>query len=365
MIRFKGMIFVVFKKLKLSIMKKIILFSIIFISAICVFNSCKTTSIYVDVLKPADITIPGKHEKIAVVNRSLPGKGEKGGNFVEGLFTGEGIHQDRNASDNCINSFSIAVNEAPKYKSTVNTNYDLRGTGTKQWPLPLDWDTVQKLANQYDADLIIVLETFDSDTRYFSNTKNVTTTVDGQKVTKTKYIEGLEVFIDAGWRVYDPANKKVLDQQGFRDAKIWEYDDYDIETARRKIPSKRDAVEQAGGYAGYMYAKRISPTWATEPRTIFKTRNPEMKLAVKYARQKNWNEAYNIWNNLKNDSDVKVSAYALHNLAVYYEVNNDIELALQFANDAYKKYNNNYTAALINTLTYRQAEINRLDEQLR
>jgi hypothetical protein len=81
-------------------MKKFILLSSLIISTIFIFNSCKTTSVYVDVLKPADITIPGKHEKIAVVNRSLPGKGEKGGNFVEGLFTGEGIHQDRNASDN-------------------------------------------------------------------------------------------------------------------------------------------------------------------------------------------------------------------------------------------------------------------------
>lgn len=329
------------------------------------FSACKTTSVYIEVLKPADINIPGKHENITVVNRSLPSKGNKGGNFIEGMFSGEGIHQDRNASDNCINRFSITINEAPKYVSTVNKDFDLRGTGTKQWPLPLDWDTVQKLASLYNSDLIIVLETFDSDSRYSSNTKNVTSTIDGQKVNRTKYIERLDVFIDAGWRIYYPANKIVLDQQNFRDFKTWEYDDYDIGSARRKLPTKRNAVDQAGDYAGFMYAKRISPTWATEPRTIFKTKDPQMKAAVKYVNHRNWKDAYTIWDNLKSDADNKISTYALHNMAVYYEVNNDINLAIKFANDAYKKYNNNHTAKYINVLTYRQAEINRLDDQLR
>lgn len=330
-----------------------------------IFGACKTTSVYIDVLKPADINIPGKHENITVVNRSLPGSGSKGGNFLEGVFSGEGIHQDRNASDNCINRFSLTINEAPKYVSTVNKNFDLRGTGTKQWPLPLDWDTIQKIASTYNSDLIIVLETFDSDTRYLSNTKNVSSTVNGQKLNKTKYIERLEVFIDAGWRIYDPVNNKVLDQQSFRDFKMWEYDDYDIGAAKRKLPIKRNAVEQAGDYAGFMYAKRISPTWATEPRTIFKTRNTQMKDAAKFVNHKKWEDAFTIWNNLKSDADDKISAYALHNMAVYYEVNNDIELAIKFANDAHKKYNNTHTAKYINVLTYRQAEINRLDDQLK
>jgi hypothetical protein len=336
------------------------------LAAIIIFLivSCKTTSVYIEVLKPAEINIPGKHEKITVINRSLPGKGSKGGNFVEGLVTGEGIHQDRNASDNCVGNFAVTVNEAPKYVTNNGDNFELYGTGTKEWPLPLNWDTVKKITSYYNTDLLIVLETFDSDSRYFSRVENYTTTVDGKKVDKQRYIEGLEIYIDAGWRIYDPEKKQIIDQQTFRDAKAWEYKDDVKEEASRKLPSKRNAVEQAGAFAGYMYAKRISPTWATESRTIFRTKDPQMKEAIKLVKKSNWKEAYKIWDKLKNSADVKMSAYALHNIALYYEFNDDVDLALKYANEAYQKYNNDHTARLINILTGRQAEINRLNEQL-
>jgi hypothetical protein len=342
--------------------KPIFILSILIIISIV---SCKTTSVYIDVLKPAEISIPGKHEKIVVINRSLPGKGEKGGNFFEGLFTGEGIRQDRNASDNCINNFTITVNEAPKYLCENGNIFDIRGTGTKEWPLPLDWDTVAKITNYYNSDLLIVLETFDSDTRYFSRVETQTKTVDGQKIQVNKYTEGLEVFIDAGWRIYDPVKKSVLDQNTFRDAKIWEYTDENQTHAKNRIPSKRDAVIQAGAFAGFMYAKRISPVWVTESRTIFRTRNEQMKQAIEYVRKNNWKDAYQIWSQLKTSDDYKLAAYALHNLALYHEFNDNVDLALKYAYEAYEKYNNDHTARYINILTARQAEINRLNEQMK
>lgn len=343
-------------------MKKNLYPLVILISILVI--SCKTTTVSIDVLKPAQINIPGDHEKITVINRSLPEKGSKGGNFVEGLFTGEGIHQDRNASYNCVANFSVSVNEAPKYKANYAENFEIGGTGTKEWPLPLEWDTVLKITNYYNSDLLIVLETFDSDSRYFSNVENYTTTVDGKKVEKQRYKEGLEVYIDAGWRIYDPVKKQIIDQNTFRDAKLWDYTADTQTEAKNKIPSKRDAVEQAGAFAGYMYASRISPTWATEPRTVFRTRNDQMKLAVKYIRQSNWKEAYQIWSQLKTSDDSKLAAYALHNLALYHEFNDNIDLAIQTANEAYDKYPNDHTARYINILMGRQAEINRLNEQL-
>jgi len=52
-------------------MKKLL--PILFIFAIA-FSSCKTSSVGIDVLKPAEINIPGDYEKITVINRSLQGK---------------------------------------------------------------------------------------------------------------------------------------------------------------------------------------------------------------------------------------------------------------------------------------------------
>lgn len=328
----------------------------LFIILAIIASSCKTAYVSIEVLKPAEISIPGDHEKITVINRSLPGKGHKGGNFVEGLFSGEGIHQDKNASYNCVRSFALNVNEAPKYLVNFAEDFELDGVGGGKWPLPIHWDSVRAITDYYDTDILIALETFDSDSRRYSDSRS--------KDDGVEYLEGIQVTINAGWRIYDPENETIIDQNNFIDHKIWEDTDNDLDDAKRGIPSKRNAVDQAGTYAGFMYAKRVSPTWQTESRVYFKTRDPQMKLAHNYVRQRNWKEAYEIWYQLKTTNDNKIAAYSLHNLAVYHEFNDDIEMALESANEAYSKYPNEHTLRYINVLTFRQSEINRLNDQL-
>ncbi len=328
----------------------------LFIILVIFASSCKTAYVSIDVLKPAEINITGNHEKITVINRSLPDKGHKGGNFVEGLLTGEGIHQDRDASYNCVRDFAATVNDAPKYKVNFAEDFDIGGVGGGKWSLPIHWDSVRAITDYYDTDILIALETFDSDSRRYSDSK----TNDDE----IEYLEGIEVAINAGWRIYDPVNEIIIDQNNFIDRKVWEDKDNNSDDARRGIPTKRNAVDQAGAYAGFMYAKRISPTWQTESRVYFKTRDPQMKLAHNYVRQRNWKDAYEIWSELKTNEDNKIAAYSLHNLAVYHEFNDDIVMALESANEAYSKYPNDYTLRYINVLTFRQSEINRLNDQL-
>lgn len=336
-------------------MKKYILLSI-FGFIIIGFNSCKMASVPIDVLKPAEINIPGDYENITVINRSLAGKGSKGGNFTEGLFSGEGIHQDRDASFNCVIGFADAVNEAPKYKVNFSEDFELYGLGSDKWPIPLQWDTIKQITDYYNTDILIALETFDSDTRNWSKNR-----VDDDG---TEYYEGLEVIITAGWRIYDPYKKIIIDQNSFIDRKVWEKHSDSQSSARRNLPTKREAVNEGGAYAGYMYATRISPTWATENRVYFRKGNDQMKQAHLYIRKNNWKNAYELWSDACNDENSKTAAYANHNLAVYYEFKDDINKALEYAYKANELYPNNFTHTYINILTARQVEINRLNQQL-
>ncbi len=321
------------------------------------FYSCKTSNIPIDVLKPAEINIPGNYEKITVIIRSLAGKGSKGGNFTEGLFSGEGIHQDRDASFNCVVSFANSVNDAPKYKVNFSEDFELYGLGSDKWPLPIPWDTIKQITDYYNTDLLIALETFDSDTRNWSKTRN---NDDG-----TEYYEGIEVAITAGWRIYDPYKEIILDQNSFVDRKFWEKHADSQSSARRKIPTKREAVNEGGAFAGYMYASRISPTWATEYRIYFRKGNEQIREAYQFVRKNNWKNAFELWTLACQDQNPKNSAYAYHNIAVYYEFNDNIPQAIENAYKAYDLYPNRYTQSYINILTAREAEINRLNQQLK
>lgn len=103
------------------------------------FASCKTKSLQVQVLIPAQINVPQDINTIGLLNHSLPSKQDRWSNVLEGFLTGESIFADKEASYATLNGCANKLNNSPRFKSTVLTNEDYRGTGTKQFPLPLEW----------------------------------------------------------------------------------------------------------------------------------------------------------------------------------------------------------------------------------
>ena len=65
-------------------------------------SSCVTSSVLVNVHRPADITINKDIQNVVVVNRSRPSKDNLVGNIVEGLISGEGIGTDRKGAEYCV-----------------------------------------------------------------------------------------------------------------------------------------------------------------------------------------------------------------------------------------------------------------------
>ena len=74
---------------------------LMWIAATISLSACMSST-SLQVLKPADITLPEHIQKIAVANRSLPSKKNVFGNVLEGLLTGEGIFMDREGSADCV-----------------------------------------------------------------------------------------------------------------------------------------------------------------------------------------------------------------------------------------------------------------------
>ena len=60
---------------------------------------------------------------------------------------------------------------------------NLKGTGTSTFPDLLSWSKVKKICDTYGSDALIVLSTFDSDSRTF----------EGKKVVKTKTVKGNKI----------------------------------------------------------------------------------------------------------------------------------------------------------------------------
>lgn len=339
---------------------KLLLLAVIVVS----LYSCKTATVYTNVLVPAQITVPQHIQTVGVLNRSLPAKGEGWSNFLEGFITGESIAADREGSYNVCKGLAFKVNTNPRFKAQLMEGEDLRGTGTKEFPTPLSWAEVDALCKKYNVDAIVSLETFDSDIRRTSRTRQVERSVNGENVMVTEFLEDLNIRVNAGWRIYDNVNKKIIDQDVFYDDKAWNAVGTTPEDALRKLPSKRGAINDAGYFAGEMMGVRISPNWVRVSRIYYKKGDDRLKSAKRFVKVNNWKEAVVLWSQSAKSPDPKIAGRACHNMALAAEMEGELSIALEWANKAYKDFGLRKERAYINELNLRVMEVEKLKEQL-
>ena len=327
-------------------------------------NSCKMSSVTMSVMEPAQITVPSHIKHLIVVNRSLPDDDSKINNVVEGIITGEGLFVDRQASENCVSGVISHIVTTDRFTAVFPTELDYRGTGTGAWPDPFHWSTVQRLCAKYKADALLALEVFDSNSGQKMSARDVTRTIDGRRVTVKEFVATMDIGIKAGWRIYDPKNKVIIDQNIYWDHMTFDGVGKSEDEADANLPRKRFAVRDAGTFAGQQYGMRISPSWIRVARSYYKKGNDAFKDAKYKVRANAWEEAAKIWQKYVNDPDPKIAGYATYNMALACEVQGDLEGALQWAKKSYKDHYNKKARSYIYILERRIANERKLKEQM-
>ena len=353
------------KMLKINFTK--IAYLSMFAGLLMILNSCSSTSsVSMQVLISAQINVPLNVKKVAIANRSLPSKQNEFINIMEGFITGESIHADRDASNNCVRSIVDKLNSAPRFNAVLVNYPQLYGTGTSEWPAPLNWITIDSICSMYNSDALIVLETYDSDILFKTGSNLVKQNVNGRDTMMTEFFSDLKINVNAGWRIYDNVDKKIIDQNPYMDEKDWLTKGPILKEALKKLPNKRDAINGAGVYAGEQYGFRISPTWVNVYRSYFIRCKKEngFKEAKKYIAFNNWDKAVATWTNLAKYSDPKIAGRAYYNLALASEMNGDLDKAYTYAKKAYHDYFIPAAGSYMNILNARINDQSKLKEQM-
>ncbi len=343
--------------------KRTLVFPVIILFFIgIIFTSCKTKSLSVRILKPAEIYVPSNIKTLAVVNRSLPekGNGNQFKNVVEGIISGEGLFLDREASQKAIFGLADGLQNSPRFSVTVPDGIDIRGTGIAKFPPPLSWNKVNEICNEYSADALVLLEIFDSNTYRRINSRQKTE----NDVNYTEFIASMDISVNSGWRIYDPENKKIIDQNIFTDRKGWDAKGRTQREAKMNLPPQSSAIKEAGYFAGRQYAKRISPSWIRVSRHYYVKGNDDFKNAKYKVIAEQWEDAANIWKKYVNDSDYKIAGRACYNMALASEVLGKYEIALDWAKKAYADYHLKDARNYINILEKRITDEQRLNRQM-
>ncbi len=329
------------------------------------FSSCVSSSLFVNIQRPADITISQSINNVVVVNRSRPSREHLSGNIVEGIMSGEGIGVDRKGAEYCVNGLSSMLNNSDRFDLKNAGGIELKGTGTATFPLPLEWNQVQSICGSYDADALLVLATFDSDSRTIVGSPTTTTrkVKGGGKIKEISYPATLIMEIESGWRIYDINKRLIVDENKFIEVKEFTAWGSSPDEAILNLPSKNRAIRESGVYAGERYGFRISPVWIKENRTYFSGKYDDLKSAKDYVKLRDWDMAIEIWKPLTDSSDTKLARRAAFNMALASEIKGSLDAAIDWAKKA-QKLGEPKAHNYINTLHRRKIDEEKLKKQL-
>jgi len=258
-------------------------------------SACTTSSVLVNIQRPADITVSQDVQNVVVVNRSRPSKDNLAGNIVEGLVSGEGIGADKKGAEYCIDGLVNMLTNSERFTLKNIDGIELKGTGTSAFPISLDWNEVTSICGSYDSDALLVLETFDSDS-WIRLGAPVTRTrkVKKRKIKELRYPATFTMSVESGWRIYDVNKKQIIDENKFTEIKDFTAWGNNPEEAEYNLPSKRRVIQESGLFAGEQYGFRISPIWIKVRRTYYTGKSDDLKLAKSYVKAGDWDTAIDI-----------------------------------------------------------------------
>jgi hypothetical protein len=179
---------------------------------------------------------------------------------------------------------------------------------------------VESLCETWGGDVIISLENYtldiDDHTIYYTDVKEV----------QTHYFE---VSNTVQWSIYFPGRPKPYNTYNMVDTLFFT----DLEDGMYKqVPSLADRVRILFYESGFKYGQFLVPVWTEAARTLFKGKHDSLKLASKLTDNGEWDQAFRLWEVLTGSEDSTVVAKAFHNMAVYYELEDNLDSASMLIN---------------------------------
>ena len=242
---------------------------------------------------------------------------------------------DKLASDEAIKGVFDGINNHGYIKIIIPDSLRMYGTGTRSMPDLINWDKVSDICKSANADVLLALETFDSNSDIIKAAvvdqvnAVITTGKPSPRVpTRTR------VNVKSYWRLYDPYTKTIIDQY-----QQTHYLNFDLINGAPPI----NALSETAYASGLDYINRFLPSYYRIKRDMYKKGKGNHKdlfdLGWRASEVAKWNEAIEAWKHLVDEYPRSKSAgRAALNIAVSHEVLGNTNSALQWAQRAYKDY---------------------------
>jgi len=79
--------------------------------------------------------------------------------------------------------------------------------------------------------------------------------------------------------------------------------------------------------SGLKYGRYLVPVWNRSSRILYKRGDDSLRLAIRQTNSGDWKGAFSFWRGLTSSEDSSLVAKAYHNMAVYYELEDQLDSA--------------------------------------
>lgn len=289
-------------------------------------SGCQTLEQFsIDYMVPADVSFPEGLKRVAVVNNMpkipdnqpiMDSKSPIASNAraqkIE-YFNGEALLATESLAESLANE--------NYFDEVVICDSALRAHDTLPREATLTREETTQLVNDLEVDFLIALE----------NVQLGTTGKIEYAPQFGAFYGSVDVKAYPVVKVYLPNRNGPMVTINSCDSIFWEEYGYSEADVIVHLPQKEEMLKQASEFAGTIPVKHLLPSWKTANRYIFAGGNVNMRDAAVYAREKQWEKAVEQWQQAYPKLKGKKKMQAAYNLAVGYEMQDDIEKAVEWA----------------------------------
>ena len=299
-----------------------------------------------DVMLPAGVSFPPHIKSIAMIDRSTPEDNVR--NAIESGLTGEFFGEDKRGTQTVMDGIHSILANSPTL-NFIRTTESLQGGAVigSAFPEPISWVVIEEICTKYNADAILAIEVFDSDFIMIPG-------------------KGQMVNVKVGIRMYDPANKAIIDQYNYTHQSPIRAAGKSIEAVIGSFLDKSAEIRGASYDAGVVYGRRITPSWYRVSRKFYRRSKGDDNLAIgaRMMEVNDWNAAKSALQAAVDTGKRKTQGRAAHNMAVVFEIEGDLLQAKSWAQTAWGNYKNKKSRDYLYDLNRRINQNDILQQQL-
>jgi tetratricopeptide (TPR) repeat protein len=314
-----------------------------------VLTGCGASRSFVsfEILEPAEITYPQDVRKIGYLNRAPITKNSFARmnrrhldpvslKILDTMVCNNLKQGFLDARENSGLEYLEDIRELESRRRDTSNKFSLMGTRFRE-----------NIFRDYSLDALVVLEFYEV---------LVTQSFAHYDPYLGEFVQEIMVSSRLLWRVYAEDMEKPVDEHLAHDTV------YFLNRAGKELKERFNASKSlaSGAYEfGYQYGERHIPEWKGVSRIIFRGGAEELVMASKHTDAGEWDQALYLWESLiEYSDDEKDKARAYNNMAVYYELEDNLDRAEACLDLAVKYWDHqsitDYKAALDKRLINRE-----------